>query len=65
MRFLEVGGIQTYVDQSEYKTLEEIGDRIAKKELSERQQHLANKLVQRGIVRRAKIKDEIYYIRAN
>lgn len=63
MRFIEVGGIQTFVDLQEHEVLKVVGDQIAKRELDEKQQYIASNLTKRGVLKRVKIDEKLYYQR--
>ncbi len=63
MKFVELGGVSTYISVLEAKVLDKIlkSSIIYKKDLEERDNHLASELVRRDLVGRYKDDNGIYY----
>ena len=63
MKFIELGGVSTYISLLEAKVLDKIqkSSIIYKKDLEERDEHLASQLVRRDILGRYKDHKGIYY----
>jgi len=63
MKFVELGGVSTYISVLEAKVLDKIlkSSIIYKKDLEERDNHLASELVRRDLVGRYKNDNGIYY----
>ena len=63
MKFVELGGVSTYISVLEAKVLDKIlkSSIIYKKDLEERDNHLAGELVRRDLVGRYKDDNGIYY----
>lgn len=63
MRFVELGGVSTYISVLEAKVLDKIqkDSIVYKKDLNERDDYLASELVRRDILGRYKNEGGIYY----
>lgn len=63
MKFVELGGVSTYISVLEAKVLDKIlkSSIIYKKDLEERDNYLAGELVRRDLVGRYKDDNGIYY----
>jgi len=63
MKFVELGGVSTYISVLEAKVLDKIlkSSIIYKKDLEERDNYLASELVRRDLVGRYKDDNGIYY----
>ena len=63
MKFIELGGVSTYISLLEAKVLDKIqkSSIIYKKDLEERDEQLASQLVRRDILGRYKDDNGIYY----
>ena len=63
MKFIELGGVSTYISVLEAKVLDKIlkDSIVYKKDLEERDNHLASELVRRDLLGRYKDDNGIYY----
>ena len=63
MKFIELGGVSTYISVLEAKVLDKIqkDSIVYKKDLEERDNHLASELVRRDLLGRYKNDNGIYY----
>ncbi len=63
MKFVELGGVSTYISVLEAKVLDKIlkDSIVYKKDLEERDNHLASELVRRDLLGRYKDDNGIYY----
>ena len=63
MKFIELGGVSTYISVLEAKVLDKIqkDSIVYKKDLEERDNYLASELVRRDLIGRYKNDNGIYY----
>ena len=63
MKFIELGGVSTYISVLEAKVLDKIqkDSIVYRKDLEERDNHLASELVRRDLLGRYKNDNGIYY----
>lgn len=62
MKLVEApGGIQIFVSNDEHKMYESLAEEKCKSEMSEREQYLAQELVNRGVVKRSIREGKTYY----